>query len=145
MTNYSPSPALLTHIKQSEGCKLKAYKCPAGVWTIGYGHTKGVKPTDRCTQAQADAWLKEDIIHHARLLSPHIKVSLTQAQMDALVDMVFNVGMGKVASSTLLRYINEKKPTRDIQAQFLRWDKANGRVLSGLTLRCKWRANRWVQ
>lgn len=145
MNNYSPSPILLAHIKQSEGCKLKAYKCPSGIWTIGYGHTVGVKPTDRCTQAQADAWLVDDIKQHARQLAPYIKVQLTQAQMDALVDMAFNVGSAAVAKSTLLRYINSRRTAREIQAQFLRWDKDNGRVLSGLTKRCQWRAQRWVQ
>lgn len=145
MNNYIPSPPLLAHIKASEGFRDRAYRCPAGIWTIGYGHTAGVKPTDRCTQVQAEAWLVDDIKLHARQLARYLKVKLTQAQMDAVVDMAFNVGIGAVAKSTLLRYINENRPTRDIQAQFLRWNKASGRVLDGLTKRCQWRATRWAQ
>lgn len=145
MENYTPSPILLAHIKKSEGYRSRAYRDSVGVWTIGFGHTRGVKPTDRCTESQAEAWLMADIRHHAQQLAPHVKVKLTQAQMDALVDMAFNVGVSAVAKSTLLRYVNEQRSTREIQAQFLRWNKAGGRPLEGLTKRCRWRADRWQQ
>lgn len=141
--NYNPSLNLIAHIKSFEGCKLKAYKCPSGVWTIGYGHTSGVMPNSRCTQAQADAWLRLDIARHAQLLSRHIRVDLSQSQMDAIVDMAFNVGVSAVVSSTLLRYINEQRPHHEIQNQFMRWTKSNGRVLNGLKKRCEWRAAQW--
>lgn len=121
-------------IKSFEGLYLKAYKCPAGIWTIGYGHTKGVKEGQQITASQAEEFLREDVAQFARdVLRQNLR--LTQNQFDALVSFVFNVGGGNFLKSTLLRKakVNSNDPT--IKNEFLRWNKAAGKVLPGLTRR----------
>jgi lysozyme len=105
-------------IEGSEGCELKAYPCPSGIPTIGYGHTSGVRLGMTCTPAQASAWLCEDIHYAENLVQEHVKVALTPNQFDALVSIVFNVGPGAKGvkdgiitlksgvPSTLLRLLN---------------------------------------
>lgn len=124
----------LNLIKQFEGCKLTAYKCPSGVWTIGYGHTKGVARGHRINQKQADNFLKEDIKQFEKVVQKYVRVSLNQNQFDALVSFCFNVGSGAFQSSTLLKKLNEKD-YEGASTEFLRWNKANGKVLAGLTKR----------
>lgn len=141
---YTPTPQLLAHLKASEGLRLVAYQCPAGKWTIGYGHTPARKG-QRITTQQAEQLLTADLRKHYEQLRPHVRVDLTAPQWDALLDMAFNVGVSAVARSTLLRLINARARTADIGAQFLRWNKANGRVLAGLSKRCQWRAGRWAE
>lgn len=121
-------------IKSFEGLYLKAYKCPAGIWTIGYGHTKGVKEGQQITASQAEEFLREDVAQFERdVLKQNLR--LTQNQFDALVSFVFNVGGGNFLKSTLLRKakVNSNDPT--IKNEFLRWNKAAGKVLPGLTRR----------
>ncbi len=94
----------MNHIKNWEGLRLKAYKCPAGVWTIGYGHTgPDVKPGGTITQAQADALLDKDTDDAESAVNTLVKVPLSQNQFDALVSFVFNTGIGSFKNSTLLR------------------------------------------
>ena len=124
----------LTIIKSFEGVKYRAYLCPAGVWTIGYGHTKGVKEGDTCTSAQADEWLQDDLSASEEAIGRLVQVPLTQGQFDALVSFVFNLGSGNLDTSTLLRKLN----ARDYPGaadQFPRWNKAKGKVERGLTRR----------
>jgi lysozyme len=121
-------------IKKWEGCKLKAYLCPAGVPTIGYGHTKGVKMGDVITEDVANSYLLDDIIEAHKGIDRVVKVSLTDNQLGALTSFVFNLGIGNLTSSTLLKLINQGKYL-EASAQFLRWDKANGTTLIGLTNR----------
>ena len=126
--------AALNLIKQAEGLRLTAYKCPAGIWTIGYGHTCGVRQGQRCTEAQAEAWLVEDIRDAEQTVDYLIKVPLTDNQRGALVSFTLNVGGGAAATSTLFKRIN----ARDYDgaaAEFRRWNKAGGKVLAGLTRR----------
>jgi lysozyme len=123
-------------IKQFEGCRLTAYLCPAGVWTIGWGRTTNVKRGDTCTQAQADAWLVAEYDAFERRVRALVKVPLTTNQLGALVSFAYNVGTGALASSTLLRLLNAGQYEAAAQ-QFARWNKAGGRVLSGLTRRRK--------
>lgn len=121
-------------IKRFEGLRLTAYKCPAGIWTIGYGHTCGVRQGQRCTEAQAEAWLVEDIRDAERTVDYLIKAPLTDNQRGALVSFVFNVGAGNFRASTLLKKLN----IRDYDGaadEFRRWNKAGGKVLAGLTRR----------
>lgn len=96
-------------IKNFEGCRLEAYKCPANVWTIGYGHTGStVHQGLKITQAEADSLLKNDLIIHCNNVSKLVKVPLNQNQFDALVSLEYNIGYGNFLHSTLLKMLNSK-------------------------------------
>lgn len=124
----------LNIIKSSEALRLRAYLCPAGIPTIGWGHTRGVKVGDMCTHLQAEQFLREDCRDAERAVNARVKVPLTQNQFDALVSFVFNVGGGAFASSTMLRKLNAGDYAGAAE-QFPRWNKSGGKVLRGLTLR----------
>lgn len=128
------SKAGLDLIKQFEGLYLKAYRCPAGVPTIGYGHTAGVAMGQTITQQQADDYLRRDVRQFERAVARLVTVPLTQGQFDALVSFAFNLGEGALAQSTLLRLLNAGDYA-GAAAQFDRWNKAGGRVLPGLVRR----------
>jgi lysozyme len=121
-------------IKHFEGCRLEAYKCPAGVWTIGYGHTKGVKEGDAIEQEAAEAFLIEDLEAFEQAVARLVKVPITQQQFDALVSFTFNLGAGNLAASTLLRKLNNYQYI-EVPEQMMRWVKAGGQVLDGLIRR----------
>lgn len=126
------------HIRSSEGLRLSAYPDPGSggePWTIGYGHTGGVKKGDQITPAQADAFLKADLKRFEAAVSrlaPHA----TQGQFDALVSFAFNVGEKALERSTLLR-LHNAKDYAGAEAQFARWTYASGKQLSGLITRRK--------
>lgn len=128
------SKAGLDLIKQFEGLYLNAYRCPAGVPTIGYGHTAGVAMGQTITQQQADDYLRRDVRQFERAVARLVTVPLTQGQFDALVSFAFNLGEGALAQSTLLRLLNAGDHA-GAAAQFDRWNKADGRVLPGLVRR----------
>ena len=130
-------PALAAgFISSFEGCKLTAYRCAAGVWTIGYGHTQGVREGDTCTQELANSWLIDDIRETQLLLAHYVNVPVTQNEFIALVSLAFNVGVGALMKSKLLRKLNSGD--RDGAAEeFLDFDLANGKRLAGLTRRRK--------
>lgn len=140
-SNFYPlgsfQPALAAgFISSFEGCSLVAYKCSAGVWTIGYGHTKDVKEGDTCTQEQAYKWLMEDIRETQLLLAHYVNVPVSQGEFVALVSLAFNVGVGALMKSKLLRKLNSGD--RDGAAdEFLDFDLANGKRVVGLTKRRK--------
>ena len=121
-------------IKHFEGCRLEAYKCPAGVWTIGYGHTKGVKEGDAIEQEAAEAFLIEDLESFEQAVTRLVEVPLTQQQFDALVSWIFNLGAGNLAESTLLRKLNNYQYA-EVPEQMMRWVRAGGQVLDGLVKR----------
>ena len=123
-------------IKRFEGCRLKAYKCPAGVWTIGYGHTNNVRPDDIITQNDAEELLKRDLKVHEDNVKRVVKIALTQNQFDALVSFEYNVGYGAFANSTLLKLLNAGNYNA-ASKQFERWVYAGDRVLEGLVKRRK--------
>ncbi len=123
-----------TLIKKYEGCRLKAYKCPAGVLTIGYGHTNNVRLDDVLTQDEAEKLLDIDIKIKEKELNKLIKVPVTQNQYDALISFVFNLGVGNLKKSTLLRLLNQKNYKGAAQ-QFDRWVYAGNKVLAGLVKR----------
>ena len=130
--NYSKNGLALT--ESFEGCRLKAYQDSNGVWTIGYGHTQGVRKGMACTQAQAEAWLLQDVAWATKTVNAVVKVQLTQSEFDALTDFVFNVGSGNFEKSLLLHALNLEE--YDIAAnEFERWDKAGGKVVAGLLRR----------
>lgn len=122
-------------IKNFEGCKLTAYKCPAQIWTIGYGHTgSDVHSGLKISQEQAEKLLKVDLLIHCNNVSKLVKVPLTQNQFDALVSFEYNIGYGAFASSTLLKLLNNKKYT-DAANQLDRWVYGGGVKLLGLIRR----------
>ena len=121
-------------IKRFEHLMLNAYKCPAGVWTIGYGHTSGVEAGMEITEEQAEVLLVNDIKPIEALLNG-LMLHLNQNQFDALVSFIFNVGADAFLRSTLLRRIKEGVGAKDIEAQFMRWVYADGKRLSGLIRR----------
>lgn len=116
-------------IKKFEGCRLTAYKCPAGVWTIGYGHTAGVKQGQKITAAQAEIYLKADLEKYEKKVDKYGSYNWNQNEFDALVSFAYNVGSidGLTARGTRSRAV--------IADKILSYNKAGGRVLSGLTRR----------
>ena len=128
------SPKGIALIKEFEGLRLKAYKCPGGVWTIGYGHTAGVKSGMVITEAQAEEYLKADLIAFERYLNG-LGLALNQNQFDALISFIYNVGTGNFSNSTLLRKVRANPQDNSIMDEFLRWVYSKGRVLPGLQRR----------
>lgn len=121
-------------IRRWEGCRLKAYRCPAGVWTIGYGHTRSVISGLCITYDRAEELLKQDLKQFEETITSYVKVPLAQNQFDALVSFTFNVGVGAFGRSTLLKLLNQGKYALAAE-QFDRWTKANGKELPGLVSR----------
>jgi lysozyme len=122
-------------LKQFEGLRLKAYQDSVGVWTIGYGETRGVKPGMVITEAEAEEMLKNSLEEfEAGVAALTSQVHVTDNQFSSLVVFAYNVGLGNLKSSTLLRKLNlgDFKGAAD---EFLRWDKAGGQKLAGLTRR----------
>ena len=113
------SPKGIALIKEFEGLRLKAYKCPGGVWTIGYGHTAGVKPGMVISERQAEEYLKADIIAFEKYLNS-LGLAINQNQFDALISFIYNVGTGNFSSSTLLRKVKANPLDNSIMDEFLR-------------------------
>jgi len=124
----------LSLIKKFEGCKLEAYLCPAGVWTIGYGHTKDVKEGDKINKEEAEYLLQEEMLEYEGYVNDYVEVPLEQHQFCALVSFCYNLGGGSLKKSTLLKVLNEGK-YEEVPAQIRRWNKSNGEVLEGLVRR----------
>ena len=121
-------------IQEFEGLRLEAYQDSVGIWTIGYGHTKGVNEGDTCTKEQAQQWLAEDCHRAETCIQQSVSAALTENEFSALVCFVFNVGCGNFLGSTLLKLLNDGR-IDECPAQFLRWNHAGGKVLDGLTRR----------
>ena len=124
----------LSLIKKFEGCELEAYKCAAGVWTIGYGSTKGVKEGDTVSQEEADKLLLHEMEEYEGYINDMVNPDLEQNQFDAMVSWVFNLGPTNLKASTLLKVLNAKD-YEGVPAQIKRWNKAGGKVLQGLIRR----------
>ena len=137
------STILIEHIKKSEACVLQAYQDAAGVWTIGYGHTNGVKKGDRITQYQAERFLREDLAKFEAIANKVKRIGGSQGKFDAVLDFIYNCGPANFDSSTLKKYIESGRKTWEIQEQFLRWVNAGGKKLGGLVTRRIWEANRF--
>lgn len=126
-------------IKQFEGCKLTAYQDSVGVWTIGYGWTqpvdgKPIRAGMTIKQETAERLLKTGLVSYESDVSRLVKVGLTQWQFDALVSFTYNLGARSLSTSTLLRKLNAGDYA-GASDEFLRWNKAGGKVLNGLTRR----------
>ena len=129
------SQAGVDAIKAFEGLRLDAYKCPAGIPTIGYGSTGShVSMGMSITEEYAEVLLREDIERFERCVNEYVTVELTQQMFDALVSFAFNLGCGALKRSTLLKRVNVNRK-EDAANEFLRWDNAGGRKLAGLTRR----------
>lgn len=136
------SDTLIKAIKKFEGCAQTAYQDSAGVWTIGYGHTAGVKKGDKITLYQAEQFLREDLKKFEAVADKCKRIS-TQGRYDAILDFIYNCGPANWNNSTLKKYIECGKATWEIQEQFLRWNMAGGKKLGGLVSRRIWEASRF--
>lgn len=123
-------------VKSFEGCRLIAYQDIRGIWTIGWGHTKNVYPGQTCTQAQADAWIEEDLLEANRDLLNYSPGPFATGAEDALTSFVFNLGIGRYRSSTLRTYVNNQEWPA-VKIELLKWSHSNGVVVAGLERRRK--------
>ena len=134
VSQLKPSENSVEIIKKHESYRSKAYQCPSGVWTIGYGHTKGVRKGQTITRAQGEAYFQQDLQNAVNIVRKYVKVPLTQNEFDALVSFVFNVGEGNFKNSTMLKKINARE-YEAAAAEFPKWNKGDGKVLQGLVTR----------
>ena len=133
---YSISPAGASLIKQFEGLRLTAYQDSVSVWTIGWGHTgSDVTPYMKITESQAEELLLKDLVRFEKGVNELVKVHINQNEFDALVSFSFNLGVGALAESTLLKKLNAGDPKVEVGDEFLRWVKAGGETLPGLVRR----------
>ena len=121
-------------IKEFEGLRLESYKCPAGVWTIGWGHTKGVRPNEVIDVMRANDLLIEDIAPIERELNK-LGINFRQEQFDSLVSWIFNFGIKNFWNSTLLVRIKMNSSDEEITEQLIKWVNANKKPLVGLKKR----------
>lgn len=121
-------------IRQFEGLRLRAYKCPAGIPTIGYGHTAGVKMGQEITRERAEELLRAEVVRFEGYVDRLVTVPLTQGQFDALVAWTYNLGPGALEKSTMLRRLNAGDYTGAAD-ELERWNRAGGQVLAGLVRR----------
>jgi len=127
-------------IRKFEGLKLQAYKCPAGVWTIGWGSTfyengSPVREGDKITIDRADRLLFEMVMKFEISVRGLVKSKLNDNQIGALTSFAFNVGVGNLKKSTLLKKVNANPNDPTIRAEFMRWTRAGGKQLKGLVTR----------
>ena len=128
---YEKAKAL---IREFEGLRLEAYRCPAGVLTIGYGHTEGVKEGEVITEVEAEQLLDSDTNKVAKQVKSVVTVPLTDSQLDALIDFTFNLGIGNLKSSTLLKKLNAGDYAGTAE-EFNKWIYSGKAVLPGLVRR----------
>lgn len=131
--SYDPCLAL-DFIRNEEGCELHSYLCPAGKWTIGYGHTQGVTEGMAISQAHAEDLLRADVIDCAERMASYIKAPVTKWQYIALVSLSFNVGDLRRKAPKLLHYLNSRQEDKAAH-EFLDICRAGGRVVEGLKCR----------
>lgn len=132
--------AAVAELADSEGLRLKAYRCPAGVWTIGWGETDGVRPGDMCTKEEADRWLLEAVTERAKAVQRMCTVEPSENELGAMVSLAYNIGLEGLRKSTVLRQHNAGNRQAAARA-FGLWNKARNprtgqlEVLDGLTAR----------
>ncbi len=129
-------------IRKFEGLKLRAYLCPAGIWTIGYGNTffengSKVQEGDKITLDRADRLLFFVVTKFENEVKKIVKSAINENQLGALTSFAFNVGAGNLTKSTLLKKVNINPNDVTIRDEFMRWTKAGGKVLNGLVTRRK--------
>lgn len=121
-------------IKKHEGLRLKAYQCPGGVWTIGYGHTRKVEENQSITKERAESLLSGDIRFSEEAVKLFVKVPVNQNEFDALVSFTFNVGSANLKKSTLLKLINKNEFLK-AAGEYPKWIYSKGKILPGLVIR----------
>ena len=121
-------------IKEYEGFRAAAYRCPAGRWTIGYGHTASAREGMQVTPAEAESLLAADLAAAEAVVAGACP-ALTQNRFDALVSFVYNVGAGNFLKSTLLKCVQANPANPNIRGELMRWNKSKGMVLAGLMRR----------
>ena len=121
-------------IKSFEGCETTAYQDSVGVWTIGYGHTKGVEEGQTCSIEDAETMLSEEMDEYEGYINNMVKVELEQHEFDALVAWVYNLGPTNLGESTMLKVLNDGQFDR-VPDEMRRWNRAGGQVLQGLVRR----------
>jgi lysozyme len=134
------NPATRALIRRFEGCRLIAYQCSAKVWTIGWGSTfyedgSSVKQGDVITQERADRLFVILLDQFASQVRPLITARVNDNQFGALLSFAYNVGVGALRRSTLLRLVNANQANPAIRLEFGKWNRAGGQVLNGLTRR----------
>lgn len=134
-------------VKQFEGLRLKAYKCPAGVWTIGYGHTSSagvptVTPGMVISKENAEEILKRDMVQYEDGVRKLVTIGITQGQFDALVSFAYNVGVWRLGQSTLLKKVNAGN-FDNVPAEFMKWTRGGGKELAGLVRRRRAEVKLW--
>ncbi len=138
------SEVLILKLMELEGLRLEAYTDEAGVPTIGYGHTRGVRMGDRITKWWAKELLMQDVQEVEQQVA-ELGVARTEGQMDALVSFAFNLGIERLKGSTLLKTIREGGSRNAIRREFKRWVYAKGQRLKGLEKRREWEARRFFE
>ena len=121
-------------IKSFEGCETTAYQDSVGVWTIGYGHTKGVEEGQTCSIEDAETMLSDEMDEYEGYINNMVKVELEQHEFDALVAWVYNLGPTNLGESTMLKVLNDGQFDR-VPDEMRRWNRAGGQVLQGLVRR----------
>lgn len=122
-------------VKTFEGYRDTAYLDPVGIWTVGYGHTRGVHEGDTVTEEQADVFLQQDLKAAEDTVNA-TGLKLSQLQFDALVCLVYNIGSGNFQSSTLLKLLRQStRPRPELEKWWKVWNKAGGKTLKGLVRR----------
>ena len=138
------SEKLLSMLMVFEGLRLTAYEDAAGVLTLGYGHTKGVRRGDKISEYYAKVLLKQDIAEFEEEVKK-LGVAQTEGQLDALVSFAFNLGIERLKQSTLLKVICNGGSKNQITREFKRWVYAGGKKLPGLVKRREWEARRFFE
>ena len=121
-------------IKKFEGCETTAYQDSVGVWTIGFGHTKGVKEGQTCSIEDAESMLADEMDEYEGYINNMVKVELQQHEFDALVAWVYNLGPTNLGESTMLKVLNGGQFDR-VPDEMNRWTRAGGKILEGLVRR----------
>lgn len=134
----------LALVQRWEGLRLEAYRCPAGVLTIGYGHTRDVQEGQRITEAEAGRLLREDLARFEAAITRLVRVPLTDGQFGALVSWCFNIGEEAARRSTLIRRLNAREYDA-VPVELMRWNKVGRRVVAGLTNRRAAEAGLWAR
>ena len=121
-------------IKKFEGCETTAYQDSVGVWTIGFGHTKGVEEGQTCSIEDAESMLADEMDEYEGYINNMVKVELQQHEFDALVAWVYNLGPTNLGESTMLKVLNGGQFDR-VPEEMNRWTRAGGKILEGLVRR----------
>lgn len=139
-----PSDSIKEKMRSWEGLRLKAYKCPAGVLTVGYGHTgPDVRPGMTVTKAEAERLFSADVDRFSSGVGRLLPGGVKQTQFDALVSLAYNIGLGNFSRSSLLRRVKADPADPAIRQEFMKWVYAGGAKLPGLVGRRKAEADHY--